>query len=352
MINLLKNSDYRKVSNLIKNTNHELFIEAVITENVPGEIYVDNVTDPLSTLIITPISNVVAGNPNNPLFNAEIKEKLNFYDTVICDTEEWERKIHEIHCNVAIKKYRRSYYQFDKLLFENFSENLEEQYTLEYVYSDKLDELQYENSEEIKDWFVFNNMDDVDDYCLGVYIRKGNKIVCWCLVDCIVGDRIEIGINTDKDFRRRGLGTITLAATVNASMNKGVKEIGWHCVDTNVGSITIAERVGFKKLKEYSCFTPYPPIENVTDLNNEQWSDWALHYEEMNKMEPKYYGQAARCWGLSNNIDKAMLNIKYLAETEPNSFNDNLLSFEGFASFQEMEEWKTFIKTLRENTER
>jgi RimJ/RimL family protein N-acetyltransferase/uncharacterized protein YkuJ len=312
LIYQLRNSDYGKVSKLIENTNHELCIDAVITGNTPGEIYVDNVEESLSTLIITPECNVVAGNANNQLFNEKIKKKLDFFDTVTCDTEEWERKIHDIHCNVAIRKYKRRYYQFDELLFDNFLESLDEQYTLEYVYVDTLD-----------------------------------QIVCWCLVDCIVGgDRIEIGITAHKDFRRRGLGSIALAATVSACISNGVKEIGWHCVDTNVGSYAIAERVGFKKIKEYSCFTPYPPIENVTDLNDEQWSEWAMHYEQMNKIEPKYYGQAARCWGLSNNIEKSMLNIKYLVESEPKILVENILDSEEFTSFQENEEWKKFINDL------
>ncbi|WP_377558904.1 GNAT family N-acetyltransferase [Ornithinibacillus salinisoli] len=331
---------------MIKNTNHELFIYAVITGNVPGEVYVDNVTNPSSTLIMTPVSNVVAGDANNHFFNAEIKKKLDFFDTVTCDTIEWERKIPDIHCNIAIKKYNRKYYKFDEPLFENFSETLNEQYTLEYVYLDKLVELQYENSKEIKDWFVFSNMDDVKDYCLGSYIRKGNKIVCWCLVDCIVEDRIEIGITTLKDFRRKRLGSICLAATVSASRSNGIKEIGWHCVDSNVGSYTIAEGVGFKKIKEYSCFTPYPPIENVTDLNNEQWSEWALHYEKMNGMEPVYYEQAAECWGHANNMEKSMENIKCLVETKPKSLSKDFLDFEGFATFQDRVEWENFIKKI------
>ncbi|MBS3679792.1 GNAT family N-acetyltransferase [Ornithinibacillus massiliensis] len=346
MIFELENSDYDKIPKLIENTNHELSIDAVITGNVPGKIYVDNVIEPSSTLIVTPECNVVADNANNHLFNGEIKKKLHFFDPVTCDSKEWERKIHDIHCNVAMKKYKRRYYQFDELLYDDFLEDLDEKYTLEYVYSDNLEQIQYENSKAIKDWYIFSNIHDVKDYCLGSYIRTGNKIVCWCLVDCIVGDRIEIGITTHKDFRRKGLGSICCAATVSACISNGIKEIGWHCVDSNIGSYTIAEKVGFKKIKEYSCFTPYPPIENVTDLNNEQWSEWALHYEKMNGMESVYYEQAAKCWGYANNMEKTMQNIKCLAETKPKFLNKGFLDFGGFASFQERIEWKNFIKIL------
>jgi hypothetical protein len=150
LIHQLGKGDYGKVSKLIENTNHELAIDAVIVGNSPGEIYVDNTEGPLSTLIITPTCNVVAGYANNTLFNTEIKKKLDFFDSVTCDTEEWERKIYDIHCNIAIRKYRRRYYTFDKLLYHHFIEYLDEQYTLDYVYVDTLEDINYENCDKIR----------------------------------------------------------------------------------------------------------------------------------------------------------------------------------------------------------
>lgn len=346
MIHQLEQSDYYKVSELIKNTDHELSIHAVIIGNTPGEIYVDNAKEPLSTLIITPECNVVAGFASNKLFNAEIKKKLDFFDTVTCDTEEWEINIHDIHCNIAIRKYKRRYYKFDKLLYHNFSEALDEQYTLEYVYVDSLEDIQYENCEKIKNWFELNNMADFNEYCLGAYIRKEDKIVSWCLVDYIIDDKIEIGIRTDSEFRRKGLGMIALAATVSASISRGIKEIGWHCVDSNVGSYTVAEKVGFNKIKEYSYFTPYPPIENITDLNSNQWSEWGMYYEEMNKIEPKYYWQAAKCWAKASNVHKSITNIDFLVKSGQFWFTEYFAEAEEFSIFQENGQWQSFIKRL------
>jgi GNAT superfamily N-acetyltransferase len=346
LIHQLKQSDYGKVSKLIENTNHQLSISAVVARNSPGEIYVDNIEEPQSTLIITPTCNVVAGLANNTLFNAEIKKKLDFFDTVTCDTEEWEINIHDIHCNIAIRKYKRRYYKFNKLLYHHFIEYLDEQYTLDYVYVDTLEDINYENCDKIKDWFELSKMDDFKEYCLGAYIRKGNKIVSWCLVDCIVDNKIEIGIATDSDFRRKGLGSIALAATISASISKGIKEIGWHCVDSNVGSYTVAEKVGFKKAKEYSYYTPYPPIENVTDLNRDEWSEWGMYYEDMNKLEPKYYWMAAKCWAKAGNVQKTITNIEYLVDSGQTWFTEYYDQAEEFLNFQENEMWISFIKRL------
>jgi GNAT superfamily N-acetyltransferase len=259
LIHQLEQSDYGKVSKLIRNTNHELFVSAVISGSTPGEIYVDNSEDPLSTLIITPECKVVAGDANNKWFNAAIKKKLDFFDSVTCDTEEWERNIHDIHCNIAIRKYTRRYYKFDKLLVNNFLESLDDQYTLEYVNVDSLKDIQYENCEKIKSWFELSNIDDYKEYCLGAYIRKEDKIVSWCLVDCIVDDKIEIGITTDSDYKRRGLGLVALeAADCWAKANNVEKSI------QHIRNLDEAEQTSFV---EYISSKKHFVILR----NNEQW---------------------------------------------------------------------------------
>lgn len=53
MIHQLDQNNYGKVSKLIENTKHELFIYAVIEGSAPGEIFVDNKEEPLSALILT-----------------------------------------------------------------------------------------------------------------------------------------------------------------------------------------------------------------------------------------------------------------------------------------------------------
>ena len=346
MIHKLEQKDFNKVSTLIKNTDYELSVKAVIEGYLEGEIYVDNLDIPLSTLIITPECKVVAGNANNKEFNNEIKQKLDFFDQVTCDDEEWEKNIHEIHNNIAIRKYKRRYYQLHKLEYTNFDENLEKQYKVEYVTVDNLNKIQYENSDKIRDWFNFNDINQFKDYTLGSYIRHNNIIVSMCLVDCIVRDKIEVGVFTDDRYTNKGLGAIVTAATVSASIEHGITEIGWHCVDTNIGSIKVAEKVGFKKIKEYSSFTPFPPIENDTDLDAEGWAQWAQYYEDMNKVKPNYHWLAATCWAKAKEMKNTIANIKQLSDPNKVWFIKNGLERKEFLPFREDDEWKVFIEEL------
>ncbi len=305
----------------------------------------DDSENPQSALVITPECKVVAGYAGNPEFNAGVKRRLDFYeDSIICDTADWERQISDIHSNIAVRKYTRRYYQLSQLLQIDFTKLLDGKYTIEYVYSDGLDDLRHDNAERVINWFNFTNIDDYKGYCLGAYVRTNSKIVSWCLADCIVEDKMEIGIKTDPEFRRQGLTTIAVAATVSKCISNGISQIGWHCVDSNIGSYTVAERVGFVKVKEYSSHTPYPPIENITDLNDDEWADWGKHYDEMNKIEPRYHWQAAQCWAFANNVPNTIRNVKHLWNSGQTIERDILL--EQCSRLQESEQWKSFIATL------
>ncbi len=346
MIYELQKSDFYKAEGLVKNSNHELSIKALISGTLQGEIFVDDLEEPLSALIITSECKVVAGRANNKLFNIAIKEKLDFFDQVTCDDEEWEKRISEIHSNIALRKYVRRYYELDELKFVDYKRSLDSQYTLEYVNVDNLNNLYFENSDKIKDWIKLADISTFKDYSLGAYIRLDNKIVSMSLVDCIVDDKIEIGVKTENDYKKRGLGSIVAAAAVCSCISKGINKIGWHCVDTNIGSIKIAEKVGFKLIKKYSSFTPFPPIENDTDLSKEQWCEWATYYTEMNKIQPYYFWQSAECWAKASRMEEAIENIMKLIETEQMWFVEYLPYVDAFKAFEGRREWQKLLSLI------
>lgn len=305
----------------------------------------DETVKPLSALFITPECNLVAGCANNQEFNEGVKQRLNFWEhPIMCDTEEWERRIGDIHRNIAVKKYTRRYYQLAKLCLTNFTELHSDGYTVEYVSVGSYDYLKYENAERVTNWFNFTDLNDFAGLCLGAYVRTDRKIVSWCLVDCIVDDKMEIGVTTDPEFRRQGLATIAVGATVNRAISDGIRQIGWHCVDSNIGSYTIAERVGFAHVKDYSSFTPYPPIENITDLDVEQWAEWGKHYDDMNEVEPIYHWQAAQCWALAHNASNTIKNVRYIWSNGHTMDRETLLK--QCAHLEGNEEWDSFVSTL------
>jgi RimJ/RimL family protein N-acetyltransferase len=100
----------------------------------------------------------------------------------------------------------------------------------------------------------WNSVEDFVERGPGFCLVHGDTIVSECLADCVVGDRCEIGIWTDERYRRRGLATLTVAATVEGCLARGLTSIGWHCANNNVASRRTAERVGFEKVAEYPIY--------------------------------------------------------------------------------------------------
>lgn len=343
----LEQLDYHRVRHLIENTAHELSIEAVIAGNAPGEVYVDDPEQPSSVLIKTPECNVCAGDAENAGFNKDVREIIGFFDQITCDNAAWESNIHRIHPNIAVRCYTRRAYQLDKLEWDRFADVRADPYVIEYVTTETLKSIDYLNSDKIRDWFNFTDFDRLKDYSLGAYVRKGDEIVSWSLVDCIVGDNAEIGVKTDPRYRRKGLGTLTAAAAVRSCFNTGISRLGWHCVDTNIGSRRIAEKIGFRCIRKYGCFTPFPPIENISDLDRSEWIDWALYYEKMNLISPDYYWLAATCWAKASMLKKTIDNIQKLAETGQTWFYQYLSVNAEFHSFADDEEWQRLIDSIR-----
>ena len=104
---------------------------------------------------------------------------------------------------------------------------------------------------------IASNWHSVDDFLalgFGFCLLDGDSLVSECLADCVSGNRCEIGISTVPVYRRRGLGALTVAATVAHCLRQGYTTIGWHTADNNLGSIRTAERAGFGRVRGYPIY--------------------------------------------------------------------------------------------------
>jgi RimJ/RimL family protein N-acetyltransferase len=79
-------------------------------------------------------------------------------------------------------------------------------------------------------------------------------VVSACSADNGSGGRCEVGIHTDRAYRRRGLGTLAASAAVDWALCNGYEQVGWHCLRQNVASAATARSVGFQKAADYAAF--------------------------------------------------------------------------------------------------
>ncbi len=319
----LEKEDYRKVISLIE-SNNELSVFSVIYGIMPGEIFVNHTDIPTAALIQTSECNLLAGSIDDIEFNSTISDELDFWDPITPDTYRWHAVIPGIHKNKFVRKYQRRHYNLSIENKLNIDCSLPDGYCIEPVIPANLRCSQYENSHKLLDWIENWGSDEAfNKYGAGCYIRKDNIIVSWSLSDCSFNKKIAIGVHTDERYRKMGLGIITVNETIKMCFSKGYESVDWLCVDINKGSIAIAEKLGFVLVCKYDSFTPYPPIENLTDLSETEWNEWGTYLENAATVETQLLAECLFAYIKANNINKANQILSIYREKNPIDSNIN-----------------------------
>lgn len=302
----LNNKDFYRIEPLIKSQN-ELSAISVIKGIMPGEIYVNNLEHPTTALIKTCECNLIAGNPNNTDFNSEVSTELDFWDQLTPDSSEWMEIIPTIHKNHFVRKYKRRHYILTNRTFKECDTPLKDGFVLEKVDLDVLRENDYENSEKLLEWAAnWGDDESFQKYGAGYYIHNNKVIVSWSFSDCCFDKKVAIGIHTDERYRGNGFGKIVVSATAKECFTKGYESIDWLCVDTNKGSIAIAEGLGFQYSNHYYSFSTYPPIENIKDLTEAEWYEWGEYLENASKTEDCLIWDSLYSYIKSNDVSKTI----------------------------------------------
>ncbi|MBI9099566.1 MAG: GNAT family N-acetyltransferase, partial [Spirochaetaceae bacterium] len=343
MIYQLTGQDRIKILPLIKNSRHELTIDAVIYGNSPGRIYVDDSNNPKSGLIETSECRVIFGNCDNSDFNSHIIKEIGYWGAVTCDEKKWGDLIEKNHSNRAVHKYNRRYYKLCKSDFIKPDESVH----VDLLDYNSINNLNYNNSEIVKDWINILNIKKLKKYSLAAVVNKDNTIASCSAFDCIVDNKIEIGIQTTKGFRKQGYGKSVVSALIKSSFSNGIEEIGWHCANSNIGSIKIAESLGFKLIKKYESYTPFPPIENISDLTTDEWREYAQFYMDKAKENSDLYWFTMICWANSGDLKQVNTCIQNMLRNKQYWFISKLDEREEFQIFNDDIEWKQIKDELQ-----
>lgn len=88
----------------------------------------------------------------------------------------------------------------------------------------------------------------------GIYDVTNNRIVSTSFSSGIGDGKIDIGIETQPDYRRMGFATLAAARMIKYSLEKDMLP-DWGCDTMNQGSTLTALKVGFEKSTKYSVYT-------------------------------------------------------------------------------------------------
>jgi RimJ/RimL family protein N-acetyltransferase len=269
MIYKLDKTEYEKVRPLFQAFEYHLTSAAVLDGNNPGKVFVDNSARPQSAFMFSPEGCYLAGNSGHDAFNRALNEALHGKQLLgepmealcfVCASTSWEKQLAVVlHPHQPIQIPRR-HYSCRKLKYD-WRVNLPDGFAVYRVDEALLNRPELEIPRHIKGW-IENNWGATADFLQRgfgfVTLHKDAddavRVVSWSLADCRSGDACEIGIHAVKEYRRRGLATITAAAAVEYALSNGYSMVGWQCSEDNLGSIGTAEKVGFERERDYTLW--------------------------------------------------------------------------------------------------
>jgi RimJ/RimL family protein N-acetyltransferase len=77
----------------------------------------------------------------------------------------------------------------------------------------------------------------------------GERAICWCTAEYVSAACCGVGIETEQAYERRGVATATAARFVEDCKRRALTAY-WECRKRNIGSIRVAEKVGFEQIAE------------------------------------------------------------------------------------------------------
>jgi len=268
MIYELAKNDYEKVRSIFTELQaYNLIIAAVIEGTSPGRIYVDDVSKPKTAFMCSVEGYYLAGYEGNATFNSGLR-KLIAETIFVGDTVregDWELDLRflpgtwEARLEAILEGLDRPPIKFDRRHYVcreskvDWKAQIPAGFSIQRVDEKLLTRPELTMPDHLINWMKINwgSIEDFMQKGFGFCTLHGEKVVCWCMADCVSGDACEVGIRTHPDYRRRGLATLTVAATVDYCLTHGFASVGWHCDKDNLGSVGVAEKVGFEKERDY-----------------------------------------------------------------------------------------------------
>ena len=267
----VKPEDYSKIRPFFKPVMFDMFVTAVLKNEMSGRVYVDSLDNPRSGFIMTPESCLAVGDAENRLFLQNLRQI--FEETVLVGdvvnpannefcigfvSGDWDTVLPQLMNGwqqLTDENGDTCHYLLKKLTFD-WRNHLPIGYTVQQVNNSKLHTQAMALLARAFDMAQLNTSHDFAKFSqtgFGFVTLSGDEVVCASMSDVVSGNRCEIGIATAEKHRRLGLAAVTTAASVEHALAIGMSEVNWQTGDDHWGSRKTAEKVGFKLNLLFPC---------------------------------------------------------------------------------------------------
>lgn len=325
-----------------------LSVAAVCQGTVPGEIYVDTLEHPAIGLARTPEGEYVVGDAARETAYPALRALIPETAYLILEPDYWVQVLGQIWANPVARRHPRLHLRWQRPDTLNWRGRLPSGFDVVAIDEELLGRTDLRNHHEITDRMTgWHSTDDFLQNGFGFCGIWENTIVSRCMADCLVGNRCEIGVGTDVQFRRKGMALAVVTATIEHCLSRGITHIGWHCLRSNLPSRALAEKAGFRVVAEYDAYSAVLPAENATDLTPEAYADWAIHYERHAASNAWYRLFAVEAWALAGERARALDQLRLLAQSNWPGSADSLSRRWALQSLLDAPEYHSIMATMR-----
>ena len=276
MILLEKENYYKLIEPLKKVKINTFFARSVIEKSISGIVYVDNKENPTTFYIVHPYGmSLLFGNCNNKDFNNNFKnyalnihKERNSFQWMQTFPNKWNSVLNELF-NDSIIKFENNINHTETGIVElnsriNFKFNLQkfldqkEENTdtdIQIVRTDK--EIFRNMKGSVIPYYFWKNENTFLENGIGFSLFYKNKLASTAYSAFVQVDKLEIGIETIKEFRGKGFAQKSCVALIHYCLKNNYEPI-WACRLENIGSYKLAQKLGF----EPTLQLPYYRLSN------------------------------------------------------------------------------------------
>jgi len=179
-----------------------------------------------------------------------IKERLSYFKVKTL-TSSFENSIADIFQTTPLHKTNKVFYTFRATKVKAVPTPRMKGIRYLLIDADFLEKEQFENNYYVKsevEW-MWSSLERFREKGFGIAAILDASIVCWCTAEYVSKKKCGIGIEVIDEFQNKGIATSTTAHFLEYCLNQNIVA-HWECDKDNIGSVRVAEKVGFEKTEE------------------------------------------------------------------------------------------------------
>jgi len=372
MTTLINVKDYGKIRALFSALEKFQPMCAAVLDGIwPGKIWVNDIRNPQSALLITFLGGggaawcFLAGEAdarfseflNNALFEEKVAGDEVGMFLFTPSSENWVEQLETIGAPRQPITMLRQHYVCRKLMIDHV-QNLPDAYNILPMGTSMIERDDLEIPTQVKTtlekWMTVKD-ERFQDY--GYVVVHKNQVVAWATVDFVTSLSGDLGFETLPEFQQRGLGSMVAAAALERGIEKGL-EIHWTCTVDNIGSQKTAQKLGLECDREYSVHLFALDVwEHLAQLGYSFLSRGEYRhaiecyeqlFTEKDDIASWAYFDTAQAWAGLGESEKA---ISYLRQAAENGWTDVSVTEQTpeFEVLHNLPEWKSVLDEIRKN---